>query len=280
AVTTALAESESILDAAPRILGALAPPLGCTLGYAWKPDPTGQKLELIGTWPVAVPKQFADFDQLTRATVFCPELWLPGRVWARGEPAWLVEVLEDSNFPRARAARTVGLHTGVAFPAILDDEVVCVFEMFARETRARDEAVLRLLVPIGNQIGQFIARTRASDAVKRTDTRKGAILEAALDCIVSINAQAAITECNPPAERTFGYPGEDVLGKDMAPLLIPTSLRAAHRRGLARYLDTGTTRILGKRIELSALRADGTEFPIELTVTRIEVPGEPMFTAF
>jgi PAS domain S-box-containing protein len=201
-------------------------------------------------------------------------------VWASGTPAWLVNVTDDRNFPRGRAARRVGLHTGVGFAAVLDNDVVCVFELFSAETLARDEEVLRILGNIGNQIGQFVARTRAGEAIKLDEIRKGAILQAALDCIVSINSAGAITEFNPAAERTFGYRKDDVLGKDMATLLIPPAMRASHRRGLARYLTTGVTRLMGKRVELSALRADGTEFPVELTITRIEVPGGPMFTAF
>src|SRR5262249_33680079 len=88
------------------------------------------------------------------------------------------------------------------------------------------------------------------------------------------------TEFNPAAEQMFGYRRDDVIGKEMAALLVPPSLRTAHRRGLAHYLATGVSRILGRRVEMSALRADGTEVPIELTVTRIDVAGGPMFTAF
>jgi PAS domain S-box-containing protein len=280
AVTCALAESSAMSDAIPRVLGALGQSLGCSLGYAWQPDLAGEKLDLVGTWPVPVPAHFADFNRLTRATVFAPDVGLPGRVWTTGTPAWLVEVADDPNFPRVRAARACGLHTGVGFPALLNGEVVCVFEMFARETRARDEDILRVLVCIGDQIGQFVARVRGSEAIRLSETRNGAILQAALDCVVSMNAAGVITEFNPAAERAFGHRREDVIGKDMASMLIPPSLRAGHHRGLARYLTSGQARILGRRVELSALRADGTEFPIELALTRMDVPGGPMFTAF
>jgi PAS domain S-box-containing protein len=280
AVTCALAESATMSDAIPRILAALGQALGCNLAYAWRPEPSGEKLELVGAWPLPIPAQYADFNRLTRATVFAPEVGLPGRVWASATPAWLVEIVDDPNFPRVRAARAVGLHTGVAFPAILNGEVVCVIEMFSRESRARDEDILRVLVCIGGQIGQFVARIRAREEIRLNEIRNAAILQAALDCIVSMNASGVITEFNPGAERTFGYRREDVVGKDMASLLIPPSLRASHHRGLARYLTSGVPRILGRRVELSAQRADGTVFPVELALTRMDVPGGPMFTAF
>src|SRR5207247_9097003 len=72
---------------------------------------------------------------------------------------------------------------------------------------------------------------------------------------------------------------EAVLGKPMAELIIPPSLRDKHHRGMARYLATGAGPVLGKRIEITAMMADGTEFPVELSITRIGMGGVPTFTA-
>src|SRR5262249_7137413 len=70
------------------------------------------------------------------------------------------------------------------------------------------------------------------------------------------------------------------IGKDMADLLLPPSVRAAHRRGLASYLRSGDSAVIGKRVEMMALRADGSEFPVELTITRIAAAGAPMVTRY
>jgi PAS domain S-box-containing protein len=121
---------------------------------------------------------------------------------------------------------------------------------------------------------------RASERLlAESEARKGAILEAALDCIVAMDHQGLITEFNPAAERTFGFARADVLGKPLVELIVPPSLRAQHQQGMLRYLKSGIGPILGKRIELQALRADGSEFPVELAV----VPtgsGQPMFTSY
>ncbi len=117
-------------------------------------------------------------------------------------------------------------------------------------------------------------------ALRESEARKGAILEAALDCVVSMDHTGSITEFNPAAEKTFGHARALAMGKPMAELLIPPSLRAGHLAGLRRYLDTGVGPVLGKRIELQALRADGTEFPIELAVVRTRSEGPPTFTAY
>ncbi len=82
-----------------------------------------------------------------------------------------------------------------------------------------------------------------------------------------------ILDFNPAAERTFGYRRDEVIGRTLAETIVPPSLRESHRRGLARYLETGEGPVLGRRIELMGFRKDGTEFPVELAITRIA--GEP-----
>jgi diguanylate cyclase (GGDEF)-like protein/PAS domain S-box-containing protein/excisionase family DNA binding protein len=95
------------------------------------------------------------------------------------------------------------------------------------------------------------------------------VLRASLDAIVSIDAYGRVLEFNPAAERMFGYAREDVLGADMAELIIPPAARRAHRDGLRRLLDGGAERILDQRVELEAQRADGTTFPVEIAITRM-----------
>jgi len=123
-------------------------------------------------------------------------------------------------------------------------------------------------------------RKRAEEAIREGEARKTAILDSALDCIVTIDHLACITEFNPAAERTFGYRRDEVVGKELAEVIIPPALREQHRRGFARYLATGEARVLGRRLELTAVRADGSEFPVELAITRIPLDGPPSFTGY
>jgi len=97
---------------------------------------------------------------------------------------------------------------------------------------------------------------------------------------VTIDHEGCITEFNPPAERTFGHRRDEVLGKHLADIIIPPSMREKHRQGFARYLATGEARVLGKRIEMTAVRADGSEFPVELAIARIPLEGPPSFTGY
>jgi len=124
-----------------------------------------------------------------------------------------------------------------------------------------------------------VAEARAA-VLAASEARQRAILETALDAVISIDRDSRVTYVNSAFERTFGYRAEDVAGRDLAETIVPPSLREAHRRGLARYLKTGQTSILNRRIEMPAMRADGTEFPAEVAVTRTGQPGQPAFTAY
>jgi PAS domain S-box-containing protein len=123
-------------------------------------------------------------------------------------------------------------------------------------------------------------RKQAEGELRLSEARKTAILDSALDCIVTIDHEGLITEFNPAAERTFGYSRNDAVGKRLGDVIIPPSLREQHRQGLARYLATGEARVLGKRVELTAARADGSEFPVELAISRIPWDGPPSFTGY
>jgi two-component system cell cycle sensor histidine kinase/response regulator CckA len=123
-------------------------------------------------------------------------------------------------------------------------------------------------------------RKKAEGALRASEARKSAILETALDCIITMDHEGNVVEFNSAAERTFGYRRAEVVGKELAQFIIPPSLRERHRAGMAHYLNTTEGPVLGKRLEFPALRADGTEFPAELAITRIPTDGPPLFTAY
>src|SRR5687768_5482982 len=96
-----------------------------------------------------------------------------------------------------------------------------------------------------------------------------AILETALDAIIVMDGAGLVRDWNPAAERTFGYARAEVLGREMAELIIPVRLRDQHRHGLRRAVETGRDTIAGQRIEIMAILRSGEEFPVELAITRI-----------
>jgi len=121
-------------------------------------------------------------------------------------------------------------------------------------------------------------RKKVEEALRESEAHKGAVFDTALDSIITMDHTGRIVEFNPAAERTFGYRRDEVVGQNMAELIIPPSLHERHKRGLAHYLATGEGAVMDRRIEIVAMRQDGSEFPIELAVTRVPKEGFPLFT--
>ncbi|MDQ2915685.1 MAG: PAS domain S-box protein [Pseudomonadota bacterium] len=161
------------------------------------------------------------------------------------------------------------------------------------EMRRKDGTTFPVLVnaiAIEDADGRFI-HSRASvfdvstwkqveNELRESELRSTAILHAALDCVVSIDSHGVIIEFNPAAEKTFGYVREQAVGKDVSTVLIPPAMRSAHRRGMERYLTTGEGSMLCKRVQVTAMRSDGTEFPVELTITPVPLRDQTIFTAY
>jgi len=172
------------------------------------------------------------------------------------------------------------VHGAFAFPISSARGVIGVVEYFTEEVAEPDAYLLDLMTTIGHQLGMQMERSRAEDAVRQSEARKAAMLEASLDCIVSMDHEGRVVEFNAAAEGLFGYSADEAVGRDMGELIVPPALRERHREGFARCVREGTGALLGHRIEITGMRQDGSEFPVELTITRIEVPGAPRFTGF
>ncbi len=115
----------------------------------------------------------------------------------------------------------------------------------------------------------------------RLRARLTGLLDAALDCIITVDHEGRLIDFNRAAERTFGYTKAEVMGLEMAEVIVPPALRDRHRAGMARLNDGEAPRMLGKRIEITAVRRDGTEFPVELAITRVDLGPDspPVYTA-
>ena len=187
------------------------------------------------------------------------------------------DVEHDPRVGNHEWAAREGMKAFAGYPLIVDGQLLGVAAMFARHTLAAE--TLTSLGTVATSIALGIERKRKEAAVRSSEARKQSILETALDCVVMMDSDSRILEWNAAAERTFGYRREDVLGKQMPETIIPPSLREAHRNGLARYLKTGVGPVIGKRIEITGMRSDGSEIPVELAVNRIDFEGAPLFTA-
>jgi len=126
----------------------------------------------------------------------------------------------------------------------------------------------------------FQAQRSALERIQDSEAVKSAIIESALDALITIDERGTIIEFNPSAEEMFGIERAAALAQPLAELIIPQSLRQQHIAGLRRYLETGQSRILGRRHELEALRAGGEAFPVEVAITEVRQADRRLFTAY
>ncbi|MGQ0732096.1 MAG: response regulator [Acidobacteriota bacterium] len=278
AVSVVLAEAATEEEAATRILSGVGQALEWKLGTLWLVDGAANVLRCRATWSHS--DAYAPFEKMTCQLAFAPGEGLPGRTWQQEQPLWDVDISRCPDRPRAGVAAEVGLHAVILFPIRGAGEIIGVVEFVADRVETPDPVLLRGLVTIGNQIGQYIERRRAEQEVRRSNALNSSILDGAIDCVITMRADGRVREWNPAAERTFGYTREETVGREMAELIIPPSLREAHRRGLRHYLAHGVGPVIDRRIEIVGMRQDGTEFPIELAVTPIALEDPPMFTGY
>jgi PAS domain S-box-containing protein len=206
----------------------------------------------------------------------------------QGELGEIVAAAERADFPRQTEALLLSVAANQASIGLQEARLLGYQKRVANELDQRVIQRTADLATANEELKKELAERRLVEErlgqeereLKRSEIRKASIVDSALDCIVTIDHEGCITEFNPAAERTFGYRRDEVLGKNLADAIIPPSLREKHRQGFARYLATGEARVLGKRIEMTAVRADGSEFPVEMAITRTPLEGPPSFIGF
>lgn len=114
-------------------------------------------------WYVEEPGQFDTFQKVTHETSLEAGIGLPGRVLVSGEPAWIIDVTKDPNFPRAKLARDIGVKAGFAFPILIGTKVVGVMEFFSPKAVEPDPQMLAIMAQIGTQLGRVLERKQAQE---------------------------------------------------------------------------------------------------------------------
>ena len=278
-VSQIIAEAKSPPETLQTVLAEVGRTLRWSYATYWALDHTANVLRPVRTW-MPSDRVFVEFDRKTKGIVFGRGEGFPGRVLESGHPNWESDLAVPPVYPRSGEASAEGLHSAFGIPVRTADRFFGVLEFFAEDVLPPDQALLNAAQGVGYQLGEFLERARAREAEHESEVRKASILDTALDSIITSDETGRITEFNAAAEVAFGYKKQDVIGRQMADLIIPHRYRERHREGMKRYLATGEAHVLGRRIEIEALRADGSELPVELAIVRVPLPGPAFFTAY
>ena len=283
AVARVLAATSDEDDAYPQLLAAIGGALGWDFGALWMPaDAEGSFLHCAHTWEGdSIP--VATFAATSRSVMLAPGQGMPGEVWQTRRPAWIADAeTHPRPLPRARAAAQAGLRSAFAFPIRRAGKVLGVMEFFAALPLAPDEELLATMSSLGSQIGQFAERCRAERGVHESEARKTRDPQRRLRLHHHDGRQREHRrgQRGRPSRPSATAPRRWSGGSSRRSSIPPGPLREDHRRGLQRYMDTGAGRIVGHPVELTAMRADGSTFPVELAVTRPDLPGPPLFCGY
>jgi PAS domain S-box-containing protein len=227
-----LAESDSFMEATPKLLQTICSYLGWDWGELWgfnqndfdiQPNPylSTVPLRCLQIWH-SPSVEFPEFEAKTRQITFVPGEGLPGRVWATQKAAWIEDIVRDDNFLRQTVAQKEELHGAFAFPIRLEGRVLGVFSFFSRNIRQNQSELLELFDTLGSQIGQFIARKRAEKALQNSQLLLSGVLNSSLDGIMAFQSvrdrQNNIVDfqwliVNPAGEKIVGRSHNELFGK-------------------------------------------------------------------
>jgi PAS domain S-box-containing protein len=210
AVIEALANSSTIQDAAGWVLRAVAEAVDWPVGAMWLIDKTTNQMRCIDFWCHAAIDAKA-FEEQTRASAFKRGVG-PGRTWEISKPTWIVDVTKEPKFSRQTTAMTAGLHAAFSFPMVLDGDVVGVVEFFALSVLAPDEPMLKMFDALGQQLGEFVGRTRAQEQLERFFTMSGDLL-----CIATF--EGYFTRVNASWHRILGYTSTELMAHPFIDLI-------------------------------------------------------------
>ncbi|HJT78138.1 MAG TPA: PAS domain S-box protein, partial [Gemmataceae bacterium] len=215
AVTNALSAAESVADGAGGVLRAVCDNLGWDVGFFWTVNEAGTALACMKSWHRPnVPVD--EFETASCSRTFGKGEGLPGRVWASGQPAWVLDIAHDATFPRLTPAVRYGLHSAIACPVVVGDRTLGVIEFFTRRIHEPDADLLEMMGTVAGSVGQFVERKTAEDELRRSEQELADFFENATVGLHWVGPDGTILRANRAELDMLGYSREEYVGRPIA----------------------------------------------------------------
>ena len=264
-VTQILATSETIAEAAPRLLQSIGEAARCDVAELWLGGPARGVLRSAGFW-VAAGKQNRLLVEATVPEVTVVGAAFPARVW-RGHRTERTTDLDDASFLRAATAMRAGLRTALAFPVRQLQGSVGIIACYARDTSPPEPQLLVTLETLGSQIGDFVGRARADEQLRASAERMRALINNSHDVIALLDREGVMEYVSDSVTRTLGYDASELVGRNVFGLIHPEDL--AHSRQMFAACLSQPQRPV--RMEYRCRHQDGTWRYVEgVAVNRIK----------
>jgi diguanylate cyclase (GGDEF)-like protein/PAS domain S-box-containing protein len=281
-VTRVLAEASTAEEAIPQLIRTICESLGWACGAHWQWDPDRELLRVTGSWHIGVPG-VAEFVAASAGTLNEAPAWtgeapktktggLVRRVWLGGAPAWIPDVTREPGFRRGENAIRAGLHCAFGFPILAGARPLGVLEFFGRDIKQPDETLLQAVQAIGRQIGLFIQRKEAEQALRSSEERYRDLFEASpLPIWVWDGETLDILAVNQAAIQHYGFTRDEFLRMNVRDLWESSDA--------ARYEEHIRDRAELHNLQLQRRHRtrDGRAIDVEVTARRFVLSGRTVW---
>lgn len=268
-VATAANRAERPAYALREALAAICRTTGWPVGHALEVTRGGNELGSAGVWyPTDLPPSaaFVDFQRASQNLRFEAGSGLPGMVLHNGRARFEQDFASRTDWPRQALAAAAGFGACFAFPVSVSEHVVAVLEFFAPAMEPAATGFEDTIARVGAELARVFTRSARLAALSEFVGHVRTALDTCIEAFIESDVDDRIVEWSRPATMMFGWTREEVIGRTVTDTIVPPAYRDAHREGVRHLVATGRPRAFGKRLEVTGLRRNGSEFPLEMAL--------------